>query len=210
MAFRGLPAMLRFLLLGFLLLRASVGLAGEFNEVLKVGDPAPAWKDLPGVDDKQHSLADHDADKVVVVVFTCNSCPVARDYEERTIELAKRHAKQVDVVAINCNRGDEDSLDKMRERAKEKKYTHQYLFDESQQIAKEFGATRTPEFFVLSRDRKIVYMGAMDDSAEAAKVMANYVEDAVQAAIAKREPATKETFANGCRIRFARERKDGK
>ena len=202
--------MLRYLLLGLLLLRASVGLAGEFNEVLKVGDPAPAWKDLPGVDDQQHSLADHDAEKVVVVVFTCNSCPVARDYEDRTIELAKRHAKQVDVVAINCNRGDEDSLDKMRERAKDKKYPHQYLFDESQRIAKEFGATRTPEFFVLSRDRKIVYMGAMDDSADAAKVMANYVEDAVQAALAKREPATKETFANGCRIRFARERPERK
>jgi peroxiredoxin len=202
--------MLRFVLLGFVLLRASVGFAGEFNEVLKVGDPAPAWKDLPGVDDKQHSLADHDKDKVIVVVFTCNSCPVARDYEARTIELAKRHAKQVDVVAINCNRTDEDSLDKMRERAKDKKYTHQYLFDESQRIAKEFGATRTPEFFVLSRDRKIVYMGAMDDSAEPAKVMANYVEDAVQASLAKREPATKETFANGCRIRFARERPERK
>lgn len=190
-----------------LLLAAASARAGEFNEALSVGDDAPAWHDLPGVDDKLHSLADHAADKVVVVVFTCNSCPVARDYEDRTIELAKRHAKEVDVVAINCNRGEEDGLDKMRERAKEKQYPQQYLFDESQRIAREFGATRTPEFFVLSRDRKVVYMGAMDDSSDAAKVTVDYVEAAVQAALAGRAPAKSETFANGCRIRFAREQK---
>jgi peroxiredoxin len=199
--------MLRCLLACSLVLLAAWAPAGEFNEVLSVGDPAPAWKDLPGVDDKQHSLSDHAEDKLVVVVFTCNSCPVARDYEDRTLELAKRHAKEVDVVAINCNRGEEDSLDKMRERAGAKKYAHQYLFDESQRIAREFGATRTPEFFVLSPDRKIVYMGAMDDSGDAAKVTVDYVEAAVQAALAGRAPVKAETFANGCRIRFARERR---
>jgi peroxiredoxin len=199
--------MRRVCLFGFLVLVAIVARAGEFNEVLKIGDPAPAWKDLPGVDGKEHSLAEHADDKVVVVVFTCNSCPVARDYEERTLELVKRHAKDVDVVAINCNRGDEDSLEEMRKRAEEKKYAHQYLFDESQRIAREFGATRTPEFFVLSRDRKIVYMGAMDDSGDASKVTTDYVEAAVQAALAGRAAPKAETFANGCRIRFARERK---
>src|SRR5262245_9848982 len=134
--------MLRVILACLVLCAAASSRAGEFNEVLSAGDPAPAWKDLPGVDGQPHSLADHPAEKLVVVVFTCNSCPVARDYEQRTIELAKRHAKEVDVVAINCNRGAEDGLDKMRERAEEKKYSHLYLFDESQRIAREFGATR--------------------------------------------------------------------
>ena len=143
---------------------------------------------------------------MVVVVFTCNSCPVARDYEDRIIDLAKRHANDVAVVAINVNRVPDDSLEKMQERAKGKSFPYPYLYDETQQIARDYGARSTPEFFVLSADRKIVYMGAMDDASEPAQVKTNFVEDAVQAALAGTKPATGETFARGCGIRFARQR----
>src|SRR5262245_18994990 len=69
--------------------------AGEFNSVLKAGDEAPAWVELPGVDDKRHSLAELKDKPVVVVVFTCNSCPVAELYEDRIIAFARKHAEKV-------------------------------------------------------------------------------------------------------------------
>src|SRR6202050_4023332 len=78
--------------------------AGKFNDLLKIGDEAPAWVELPGVDGKKHSLADLKDKQVVVVVFTCNSCPVASDYEDRIIAFAKKYAgpdKPTAVVAIN-------------------------------------------------------------------------------------------------------------
>jgi len=194
------------LALGATLACPAVG-AGEYNPALKIGDAAPAWKDLPGVDGEKHSLDDLKDKPVVVVVFTCNSCPIATDYEDRIIAVAKQRADKVALVAINVNRIAEDSLPKMQERAKSKEFPFAYLSDESQQIAKDYGATFTPEFFVLSRDRKIVYMGGMDDSSDPAAVKHNYLEPAIVAALAGELPATKETVARGCRIRYARSRK---
>lgn len=181
--------------------------AGEYNQVLSIGDKAPAWKDLPGVDGKRHSLADLKDKKLVVVVFTCNSCPIAEDYEDRTIAFAKKYADDVAVVAINVNKIPEDSLQEMQQRAREKKFQHAYLFDETQQIAKDYGAINTPEWFLLSPDRKIVYVGSMDDNSDPAKVKQHYLEAAVAAAIKGETPAVKETYANGCSIRFERKRR---
>jgi peroxiredoxin len=184
--------------------------AGEYNPVLNIGDPAPAWADLPGVDGKKHSLADLKDKQVVIVIFTCNSCPVAEDYEDRIIALAQKHAGpqgKAAVVAINVNKIEEDSLPKMQERAKSKGFSFPYLFDESQKIAKDYGATYTPEFFVLNKDRKLVYMGGMDDDTNAAKVKVNYLEPAVQAALEGTKPAVTETVARGCLVRYARERR---
>jgi peroxiredoxin len=185
---------------------ASVAFAGEFNGVLNIGDAAPAWSDLPGTDGQQHSLAELPNKKVVVVVFTCNSCPVARDYEDRIIDLARRRSDDVAVVAINVNRGAEDSLPKMEERAKAKQFPYAYLFDETQKIGRDYGASATPHFFVLSADRKIVYMGALDDASDPADVKINFVDKAIDAALAGMAPSTTETFARGCGIRYARQR----
>lgn len=189
-----------------LLLVATAGRGGEYNPVLSIGDAAPAWTDLPGVDGKAHSLADVKA-PVVVVVFTCNSCPVANDYEQRINELAQSRPEQVAVVAINVNLIEDDSFEKMKQRAAEQNFRFPYLFDATQQIGRDYGAGSTPEFFVLSPERKIVYMGAMDDHADVAQVKARYVHDAVEAALAGKLPETKETYANGCGIRYPRQRK---
>ena len=199
--------MRRFGIVWVLMLAASLAQAGEFNTVLNIGDAAPAWKKLPGVDGKEHSLDDLKEKKLVVVVFTCNSCPVATDYEDRIIAFAKKYAEQVAVVAINVNRVPEDSLPKMKARAEQKKFPFVYLFDQSQQIAKDYGATFTPEFFVLGPDRKIAYLGGMDDNSNAAQVKAKYLEPAVEAVLAGNKPATPEAVARGCMIRYARERK---
>lgn len=197
------------------LFAASSVMAGEFNAVLSPGDAAPPWKDLPGTDGKTHSLAELDAKQYVLVVFTCNSCPIARDYEDRIMEFARQHAKEVSVVAINVNNVPEDSLEKMRERAEARKFPYPYLYDKSQQIAKDYGAQGTPEFFLLSPTgndsgkggRKVLYMGAMDDSSQAESVTKHYLADALAASQKGEQPKVKETYTIGCRIRFDRERR---
>jgi peroxiredoxin len=183
--------------------------AGQYNKKLSIGDAAPAWENLPGVDGKNHSLSDLKDKDVIVLVFTCNSCPIAVNYEDRIIAFAKKHAgpdSKVALVAVNVNIIDDDRLPKMMERAKSKGFTFQYLFDESQKIARDYGAGYTPEFFVLNKDRKITYMGAMDDKNNEAAAKVNYLEPAVQATLKGEKPATAETQARGCLIRFAKKK----
>ena len=184
--------------------------AGEFNPVLSIGDPAPLWKQLPGVDGRQHSLEDLKDKRLIVVVFTCNSCPVAVEYEDRIIEFARRVAgpdSKVAVVAINANTVEEDRLPKMKQRSKDKEFPFAYLFDESQQVAKAYGATFTPEFFVIDRERKIAYMGAMDDHADPSRVKTKHLDEAVTALLTGRRPETKETVARGCLVRYKKKRR---
>jgi peroxiredoxin len=189
-----------------LLLVAGVASAGEFNKTLKLGDAAPAWKELPGTDDKKHALADLKDKELVVVVFTCNSCATAQEYEDRLIAFAKRRPEQVALVAINVNTIPEDRLDAMKKKAAKKKFPFEYLYDESQQIAKDYGATRTPEFFVLNKERKVAYMGAMDDRTNVEDVKEKYLEAAVDTLLKGGKPAKAETLAQGCLIRWKRTR----
>lgn len=184
--------------------------AGQFNSTLDIGDDAPAWKELPGIDGKKHSLGELAESKavVVVVVFTCNSCPYAVDVEDRLIKLANDSKEnQVAVVAINVNKVKEDAFDKMKERAAEKEFSFPYLFDESQQIARDYGAIYTPTFFVLDGKRKVVYMGALDDSPNGKKISKRYVQDAIDAVLNGKSPSQSETAPVGCRVRFERKRR---
>lgn len=191
---------------------ASLSPAGEFNKTLNIGAPAPSWSGLPGVDGKTHALADLKDKEVVVVVFTCNSCPIAVDYEDRIIAFAKKYTTAADakvgLVAINVNKVPADRLDKMKERAQQKGFNFPYLYDESQKIAQAYGAQFTPEFFVLDRDRKIAYMGAMDDKNNAKEVKENYLEAAVEALLKGKSPPKKETLGRGCMIRYDKKRRD--
>ena len=188
----------------------ELAISGEYNPVLSIGDKAPAWKNLPGVDEKKVSLSDLKKKDVVVLTFICNSCPYAVDYETRLIEFAKKHSgkdSKVALVAVNVNKVDEDLPPKMRAKAEAKGFNFPYLFDETQQIAKDYGAGFTPEFFVLNKDRKVVYMGAFDDSPNADKVKRRYVEEAVAAALTGKLPEVRETVPIGCRIRIERTRR---
>jgi peroxiredoxin len=184
--------------------------AGKFNKQLNIGDVAPTWKDLEGTDGRKHSLADLAGKEVIVVAFTCNTCPYAVDYEDRLISLSKKFAAEGDkcaVVAINANKVTDDLLPAMQERAKHKSFNFAYLHDETQQVARSYGATYTPEFVVLNKDRKVVYLGAMDDSPDGKKITRRYVEDAVAAALAGTRPEVAETPAVGCAVRYVKERK---
>jgi peroxiredoxin len=182
--------------------------AGKFNKALDVGSPAPAWANLEGTDGKRHGLADLKDKAAVVVVFTCNSCPVAVGYEGRVAALARKYADTVAVVAINVNTGKEDALPAMTERAAKKGFPFPYLYDPSQDVAKKYGARYTPEVFLLDRDRKVAYMGAVDDKATG-EVKARYLEDALAAVLAgKAAPLAETSAAAGCAIRFNARRAD--
>lgn len=198
-----------FLTIAVLLFAAKVS-AGTYNKQLNLGDAAPGWSGLVGTDGKQHSLADLADKQVIVVCFTCNTCPYAVDYEDRLIGLAERFAadgNQCALVAINANKVKDDLLPAMQERAKAKGFNFPYLHDETQQVARSYGATFTPEFVVLNKDRKVVYLGAMDDSPDGKKITKRYVEDAVAASLAGKLPEVKETPAVGCAVRYVKERK---
>lgn len=185
--------------------------AGQYNTTVDIGDEAPTWKELPGTDDKPHSSDDFRDHKAMVVVFTCNSCPYAVDIEDRLIKLHEAYASRgVAIVAINVNKVEEDLLPAMKEKAEEKEFPFVYLFDETQEIAKAFGAKYTPELFVLDDKRKIAYMGSLDDSPEGREVSKTYVADALDAVLDGSEVETKETVPIGCRIRFERTRRTRK
>ncbi len=184
--------------------------AGQFNPTRNIGDQVTGWSKLPGTDGKDHSLEDLKSADFVVVVFTCNSCPYAVDYEDRINALAKRFVdlkQNVAVVAINSNKIETDLMPAMKKRAEEKSFQFAYLFDEAQEVAKQFGAVRTPEFFVLNKERKILYMGAMDDNTKAESVTKKYLESAVDSLTAGKPVSIAETVPVGCLIRFERRRK---
>lgn len=174
----------------------------KFNNVLAIGDKAPDWVDLPGVDDKPHSLDDYREAKAVVVVFTCNHCPMSKIYESRLIDLAKKYEKKVQVVAISVSRNGADGLEKMKTRAADSKLPFPYLYDETQQSAKSYGATVTPHFFLLDGERKIAYMGAFDDQLKMEKVEKHYLIDAVDAVLGGKEPRVRESLQRGCPIEY--------
>src|SRR5262245_40345001 len=193
-----------------ILLVASAASAGTYNKQLSIGDSAPNWKGLVGTDDQKHSLADLTNKQVIVVCFTCNTCPYAVDYEDRLIALTRRFAAEggkCALVAINANKVKDDLLPAMQERAKAKGFNFPYLHDETQQVARSYGATFTPEFVVLNKERKVVYLGAMDDSSDGKRITKRYVEDAVAAALAGKSPEVAETPAVGCAVRYVKERK---
>jgi peroxiredoxin len=201
---------LPWLSLAFACCLAATALAGKYNKTLSIGDAAPDFNNLDGVDGKPHSLGDLKDKEVVVICFTCNTCPYAVDHEDRLIALSKKFAAEggkAAVVAINPNLVADDLLPAMQVRAKKKEFNFPYLHDVSKQhVAKSYGATYTPEFVVLNKDRKVVYLGAMDDSPDGKKVTKKYVEDAVAAALAGKSPETAETPAVGCAVRYAKER----
>jgi peroxiredoxin len=179
--------------------------AGKFNAKLSIGDAAPTWMALPGVDGKSHSLDDLKDREFVVVAFICNECAVSQVYEDRLIAFASKYAgadKKVGFVAISSSRERGDGLPEMKERAKEKGFNFLYIHDESQRVGRTYGATVTPEFFVLDKARKVVYMGAMDDSNRTERVKVRYLEDAMAALLKGGKPTTTETAPRGCSLEY--------
>ncbi len=173
---------------------------------VEVGQKAPEWSGVIGVDDQTHSLADYKKAKLVVLVFTCNHCPVAQVYEDRLIALQKDYAsKGAQVVAVSVNSvkvQPQDSFDLMKKRAEEKEFPFPYLYDPTQQMGRDYGAAVTPQVFVLDKERNIAYMGGIDDNNNAGEVKEHWLRDALDELLAGKPAAKAETKARGCSIKW--------
>ena len=172
-----------------------------------IGDVATDFS-LKNVDGAMVSLASIKDAKGYIVTFTCNECPFSKLYEDRLIALHNAYAPQgYSVIAINPNSPDNDKegYAAMQTRAKEKAFPFAYLFDGEQKIYPQYGAVRTPHVFVLDKDRKVQYIGAIDDNSKAPEdVKVKYVEDAIKALQAGKKPTTTLTKAIGCPVKASR------
>lgn len=174
---------------------------------MAIGTPAPPFS-LPGTDGAIHSLADFRDAKVLVVIFTCNHCPVAQAVEGRLVRLQAEHgARGARLVAINPNDDRShpaDSLENMVKRVKERGFNFPYLRDDSQEVARAYGAACTPDVFVFGPDRRLAYNGRIDDSwKDESKVTRRDLHEVIDALLEGRAPSLPEVVpAMGCSIKW--------
>ena len=178
-------------------------------EGYQLGDAVQNFK-LRNVDDKMVSLSDYSDQKGVILIFDCNTCPYSRAYNQRIIDLHEKYSpKGFPVITINANdpnMSPGDSFEEMVKRAKNKSYKFPYLVDESQEVARAFGATNTPHVFLLNKsgsDFVVAYIGAIDNnSRDASSADKRYVEDAISAILQGKQVPVKKTKAVGCGVKY--------
>jgi thiol-disulfide isomerase/thioredoxin len=181
--------------------------AGKYNTAISVGDKAPDISGIPAIENgEQKSLTLSDIkEPVVVVVFLANHCPVVRAYEDRVIDFTKDYKdKGVKVVGIAVSQMTGDKLPGIKDYMKENKSNYIYGYDESQEVGRAYGATKTPQFFVLDKERKIRYTGKMDDNQREDKVTKHYLRDAVDAVLKGETVPDEETRAEGCGVSYSK------
>lgn len=212
--------------IAFALLSSPVAFAQQSGEhappgvegypVLPIGSPAPDFS-LPGIDGKTHSLKDYAASKVLVIVFTCDHCPVAQMYEKRIKQLAADYKNRgVAVIAIMGNdpraeRYDElgytdvgDSFADMKLRAAYRGFNFPYLYDgDTQAVAHKYGPTATPHAFIFDQQRILRYEGRIDSNPRQALATKHEARDAIEDLLAGRQVAVKTTPAVGCSTKWA-------
>lgn len=176
------------------------------NASLKIGDKLPEFT-LIATNGRECNLYEFEESKIIVVMFTCNHCPYVQAYEERLIKLQKDFSdKWVTFVAINSNDDKnypEDSFENMKIRAKEKGYNFPYLRDETQEIAKTFGASHTPEIFVFDQNRILRYHGKIDDNWQKPdKVTKEYLREVITALLEGKPIENPENQAIGCTVKW--------
>jgi peroxiredoxin len=193
------------LILGLSTVLIFFAYTGNGVTTYQIGDQVEDFK-LQNIDDSWITLSEYVGELGVIVIFTCNTCPYAQLYEDRIIGLHNRFsAKGYPVLAINPNDPVQkagDSFDKMKSRSKEKRFPFPYVMDAEQTVYPKFGATNTPQVFLLDADLRLRYSGAIDDNPqnpEAVKV--NYVENAIEALMINEEPNPAKTKAIGCGIK---------
>jgi peroxiredoxin len=198
-------------LLATLLMAPAMTVAGEHNMVMSIGDPLPVFENLPTTDDGTLSSADLE-ESVVVLVSLANHCPWVKGMDSGLVELVDQFkGKDVLVVGFSVNHREDDRLPAMKEHAAKNGYNFTYMYDESQELGRKLGATRTPEYFVFNTERKLVYMGLLTNSP--ARVTRSgkisfvngdpvdfYVADAITATLAGEAVDPAETRAHGCSV----------
>jgi peroxiredoxin len=203
-------------LLAVLLMTLGIASAEEVHPTLALGSPAPDFA-LPGVDGQIHKLSDYASSPILVVVFTCNHCPIAQMYEKRIQQLATDYKdKGVAVVAIQGNdpqaiRIDEldssdlsDTLPEMKIRVQYKHLTYPYLYDgDTQKVTRAYGPQATPHAFIFDQQRHLRYEGRIDNSYRTELVKTQDARNAIDALLAHKEVAVKHTGVFGCSTKWS-------
>jgi peroxiredoxin len=203
-------------LLAVLLITMGAASAEQVHPILALGSPAPDFS-LPGVDGQIHKLSDYASSPILVVVFTCNHCPIAQMYEQRIQQLATDYKdKGVAVVAIQGNdpqaiRIDEldssdvsDTLPEMKIRVQYKHLTYPYLYDgDTQKVTRAYGPQATPHVFIFDQQRHLRYEGRIDNSYRTELVKTHDARNAIDALLAHKEVAVKHTGVFGCSTKWS-------
>ena len=174
---------------------------------LNIGDKAPSTDvKMKNVDGHEVSIADAAGKEGTLIIFSCNHCPFVKAWEGRIASIGNA-AKGTGVGVIVINSNDpaaypEDNFSEMQKRAGQLGFTFPYVVDATSDVARAFGAAKTPEVFLFNKDGKLIYHGAIDDSKEAAQVSDRYLQNAVDALVGNKEVATKETKSVGCGIKY--------
>jgi len=172
---------------------------------MTIGTTAPAFS-LPAVAGGTRTLDDYADAPLLALVQSCNHCPYVQAWEDRMNAIQREYApKGFALVAISSNDVEafpEDSFEAMQERARDREFAFDYLFDESQEIARTLGSTRTPEVFLFDRERRLVYHGAIDDSRDETAVTQSYLRDALDALLAGQDPPVADTAPVGCSMKW--------
>ena len=177
------------------------------TDKLKIGSQFPGFRNLPATDGKKYSSEQFDDKKAIVVAFTCNHCPYVQAYEDRMMEFQRKYgSKGIQLISINSNETEnypEDNFDEMVKRTQQRGFNFPYLRDDDQAVARAFGATHTPEFFMFDGKRQLRYHGKMDDNhKDPSAVAAPYLNDAADAILAGKEIKVPETYSIGCTIKW--------
>ena len=172
---------------------------------LQIGRKAPDFN-LPATDGKTYKLSDFNED-ILVIFFTCNHCPYVLGSDELTRKTVEKYTpKGVRFIGINSNSKNtytEDSFPHMVKRMEEYNFPWLYLYDESQEVAKEYGALRTPHFYVFNKSRELIYTGrAVDNPKDTSKITVNDLENALEEHLAGKEISTPVTNPIGCNIKW--------
>ena len=178
----------------------------ENTFTLQLGAAAPVFR-LPATDGRTYSLDDFVDARVLVVFFTCNHCPYVTGSDEVTRKTAERFAAQgVRFVGINSNSVNthaNDSFEHMVERMQQQKFPWVYLRDDTQDVARAYGALRTPHFYVFDANRRLVYTGrGVDSPRDASKITRNDLVDALEELVADKPVSTPLTNPIGCNVKW--------
>ncbi len=173
---------------------------------LDIGQKSPDFK-LPATDGKTYQLPDFKDAKALVIFFTCNHCPFVTGSDEVTRKTAEKFSSQsVKFVGINSNSKNtypEDDFAHMKDRMRTHKFPWVYLYDESQDIARAYGALRTPHFYVFDQERKLIYTGrGVDNPREAEKMTVNDLERCLGEHLAGKALSVKKTNPVGCNVKW--------
>ncbi len=177
------------------------------NNTLPLGSPIPNPEvKMKDISENEICLKESIKKNGLLVMFSCNTCPVVKKYQSRTLEVAKYASENnIGVILLNSNeatRDDGDSYNDMKDYAKHQKYFFNYVVDQNSVMADAFGANRTPEVFLFNKDGKLVYHGAIDDNANGPdEVTRKHAILAIDESVAGKEIAVKETRSVGCGIK---------